>query len=740
MQKIVTFITVSVFSCLVTCTLYIQDAPAAVSNVPEVVSITGGTFVMGDHTGERFGDHNTLGGKEHTTDEPLHTVTVDSFAIGRYEVTNAEYCEYLNAALFDDLIRVDFGVGYDDTGSTDDPLFETSSSQLYDDNDLNSKGVVAYPGGYSSNNRISFNGSDFSVLDNRDDHPVTNVQWIGAVAYCNWLSTERGLEECYNLSTGICDFSKNGYRLPTEAEWEYAGRGGDYSYTFPWGDDGLKWDPTGTTVEMGAYEFEGDSRANWQESGDPYEGNYPETTPVGFYDGSTHQKSDYGWPGSQSSYPTADGSNSYGLHDMSGNVWEWVNDYYSKSIYQCGPCDNPNALIGVANEMPDSNYYHGLRSGNWYNGSNYWGHARVANRNPSYYRGPNDPVHEWYHIGLRVVLNSASPVDIGSELEQVASGYSFSEGPAVDSQGDIYFSDITESKIHKWDAAGKTVSILKDLGSDKTNGLFIDAYGYLIACDVTNGRIISIDVNSPGNVSIIVSEYDSSRFNQTNDLWITPGGGIYFSDPFFSNLGGTQTQPGQYVFYLAPGSDSAVPVITDMTRPNGIVGDPDGTRIYVADHGGSEIFVYDIESNGTLSNKISFVSGTACDGMTIDENGNVYITTPDDVDIYASDGTYLDSIAITGGERPTNLCFGGIDGKTLFITAQTVVYTQQMLVSGGFVNFIDAEDNLIRAIISLQVVAAMDPAGGGSVPDISGDNKAGLEEGIYYMKSAAGLD
>jgi hypothetical protein len=160
----------------------------------------------------------------------------------------------------------------------------------------------------------------------------------------------------------------------------------------------------------------------------------------------------------------------------------------------------------------------------------------------------------------------------------------------------------------------------------------------------------------------------------------------------------------------------------------------------VADHGGSEIFVYDIESNGTLSNKTSFVSGTACDGMTIDENGNVYITTPDDVDIYASDGTYLDSIIITGGERPTNLCFGGIDGKTLFITAKTVVYTQQMLVSGGFVNFIDAEDNLIRAIISLQVVAAMDPPQSGSVPDISGDNKAGLEEGIYYMKSAAGLD
>jgi len=323
------------------------------------VRIPGGTFQMGDH--------HDLGGREHRNDEvPIHEVTLDPFHMGVHEVTNAEYCRFLNAALRQRLVSVRDGIVYDKAGRI-----------IY----CKTRPAVPY-------SHIAWTGKVFAVATGKERHPVVCMRWEGAAAYCNWLSAEKGLAPCYAPGSWACDYTRSGYRLPTEAEWEFAGRGGLHApyRIYPWGDE------ADTT------------RANWPRSRDPYEsGPLPWTTPVGFYNGERHLKADFGWPGKAQTYQTGNGANGYGLHDMAGNVWEWCNDWYTNTYYAASPSVNP---IGPARgrPMPDGKPYRVLRSGNWYNGPE--GHSRVSNRNPAHFRGPQDPNHPYYHIGFRIVRDA----------------------------------------------------------------------------------------------------------------------------------------------------------------------------------------------------------------------------------------------------------------------------------------------------------------------------------------------
>jgi formylglycine-generating enzyme required for sulfatase activity len=328
--------------------------------------IPAGTFSMGDHIG--FVD------PKHPSDElPLHDVKIDSFYMTKTHITNQQYLTYLNSAYANGLITVKnkivYGVGLDS--------------------------IYCYTNQYASYYSISFDGKTFSLADFRANHPMVGVRWYGCIAFCNWLSTQNGLTPSYNLTTGICDFTKNGYRLPTEAEWEFAARGGQYTpyYNYPWGDN--------TSAEK--------NRANWPSTNDPYESadvnQYPFTTPVGFYDGTLKLKSDFNWPSATTSYQTANSTNGYGLVDMAGNVWQFINDWYSNNYFSSSPASNPQGPT-TGSAMPDGKQYKGMRGGCWYNGDIVNGidngHSRVSNRNPSYFRGPQDPNHPWYHIGFRV--------------------------------------------------------------------------------------------------------------------------------------------------------------------------------------------------------------------------------------------------------------------------------------------------------------------------------------------------
>jgi gluconolactonase len=255
-----------------------------------------------------------------------------------------------------------------------------------------------------------------------------------------------------------------------------------------------------------------------------------------------------------------------------------------------------------------------------------------------------------------------------SALARVAGSYQFAEGPATDAHGDVYFSDITAGKIYKWTPDG-SVSVFVD-GLSMPNGLAFAADGLLIACEGGKGRLVAIDPQ--GQITVLAEQYNGVRFNEPNDLWIDPQGGVYFTDPAYQS---PVVQDGEDVYYLAPDRSQVSRVIDDLVRPNGIVGTADGKTLYVADHGAGQTFAYDINPDGTLSNQRLFVA-SGSDGMTLDTAGNLYLTTPNQVAVYDASGNHLQDIPTP--ENPTNVTLAGQNGLTLFITARTAVYTIQM--------------------------------------------------------------
>ena len=248
------------------------------------------------------------------------------------------------------------------------------------------------------------------------------------------------------------------------------------------------------------------------------------------------------------------------------------------------------------------------------------------------------------------------------------------KGRPSDSKGNIYFTDIPNNIIHIWSTEDKLSTFIEN--SNGANGLYFDSEGNLLACCGSNGKLISIDRDK--KISIIASQYEGNSFNSPNDLWIDPKGGIYFTDPRYGDRNNLP-QNGEHVYYLPPKSKTAIKVINDMVRPNGLIGTPDGKTLYVADHGSNQTFSYKIEPDGCLAEK-KLIIEKGSDGMTIDQNGNIYITT-DSVEIYDPSGILIENISIP--ERPSNVTFGGKDQKTLFITARTSIYSLQMAVKAA---------------------------------------------------------
>ncbi|MHC4527249.1 MAG: SUMF1/EgtB/PvdO family nonheme iron enzyme, partial [Planctomycetota bacterium] len=432
---------------------------------PEMVCIPGGEFLMGDH-------HDGMG-----QSLPVHAVYIDSFCMSRYEVSNQQYCDYLNAAISQEppLIEVNAGSVYAGGGSL--PYCDTHS--------------------YDGESQIDYSAGVFSVRTkdgiDMSDHPMVEVSWYGAIAYCDYYC----------------------YRLPTEAEWEYAARGGEHDpyYRYPWGDS-----------------IDG-SKANYWNSGDACEtGTQPWTTPVGDYS-----------------------ANGYGLYDVIGNVWEWCSDWFDTGYYSVSPYDNPQG--------PATGTYPVCRGCSWGSVSDPAASCRVATRNAAM------PHAREYHLGFRVVRGeSTGPV-----------AYWPFDGDAIDATGNghngiVHGATLCEDRClvpdgaHCFDGIDDEIVVPYDPAFDLADQITIGAW-------VKRGNIedrspiISKGADMPGgtiNYELFIESDGTLSFG----FWV-PGWHVAYSN---SKIADTQWHHvavtydrAQICLYIDGSADSTTPDTTAMT-------------------------------------------------------------------------------------------------------------------------------------------------------------------------------
>jgi gluconolactonase len=258
----------------------------------------------------------------------------------------------------------------------------------------------------------------------------------------------------------------------------------------------------------------------------------------------------------------------------------------------------------------------------------------------------------------------------GAEVEKAGTGYTFTEGPAVAPDGRVFFTDQPNDRIYAWDEK-KGISLWLE-GTNRSNGLYFNKKGQLVTCADLYNQLAYFDDDK--KLHVIHERYNGKLLNAPNDLWIAPDGGIYFSDPYYHRAwweeGRGEEQDVRGVYYLDTEGE-IIRVIDDFKQPNGLIGTPDGKILYVSDINDGKIWKYDIQPGGSLANK-TFFAPKGSDGMTIDNKGNVYLTSGK-VWVYSPKGELVREIEVP--ENPSNVCFGGKKRNILFITARTSVYT-----------------------------------------------------------------
>lgn len=266
-----------------------------------------------------------------------------------------------------------------------------------------------------------------------------------------------------------------------------------------------------------------------------------------------------------------------------------------------------------------------------------------------------------------------------AKLEKLAGGFAFTEGATHDRAGNVFFVDQPNNRIMKWSTDGKLSTFMQPSGY--ANGMCFDTHDNLIACADEHNQLWSIAPDK--TVTVLITNYEGRYMNGPNDVWVAPNGGMFITDPFYKRPWWDHTTmalTNEEVFYLSPDRKTLTRVTDDLKKPNGITGAPDGKHLYVSDIGAGETWRYDIQPDGSLSNK-TFFCKLGSDGMTIDAEGNVYLTGRG-VIVFDPSGKQIDHIEVPESWT-ANVCIGGPDKKTLFITASKNFYSIRLRVAAG---------------------------------------------------------
>jgi gluconolactonase len=298
------------------------------------------------------------------------------------------------------------------------------------------------------------------------------------------------------------------------------------------------------------------------------------------------------------------------------------------------------------------------------------------------------------HIAISVVVFGAllsspvlaqSPPGIprvvapGVQPELVSEIFQNTEGPLGAQDGSLYLSDTIASRTYHLDANGGNLAIERE-NTNRGNGIAIMRDGTMLWAEGDGPRIAKKNPNG-GYMNIT----PGFRLFQPNDLIVDAKGGIYFTDP-----GPRPVIPGLkvYVYYIPPGAKQLIIIDDSVPRPNGITISPDGRTLYVDNTVGTTVYRYDIQPDGTVKNKRPFAElhdikpgeeGFG-DGMAMDRDGRLYVTTLTGIQIFDSQGKYLGTIKVP--RQPSNVAFAGPDKKTLYITARQGLYRIKMLSQG----------------------------------------------------------
>jgi len=268
----------------------------------------------------------------------------------------------------------------------------------------------------------------------------------------------------------------------------------------------------------------------------------------------------------------------------------------------------------------------------------------------------------------------------GAGVEKLSGEFSFTEGPASDAAGNVFFTDQPNDRIMKWSISGDLTTFMQPSG--RSNGMFFDKKGNLWSCADEKNELWCIGPDK--KVTVVLKNYDGKLFNGPNDLWISDDGSIFFTDPFYKRSWwdhSEKPQDKQCVYYMSPDRKTLKRIADDLNQPNGIIGTPDGKTLYVADIGAGKTWSYSIMPDGTLEDKKLFCE-MGSDGMTLDSKGNLYLTGKG-VTIFDKTGKRLGNIAVQENWT-ANVCFGGKDKKTLFITASKGFYCINTRVKGAY--------------------------------------------------------